>query len=260
MDEATTHSPDAAASAEPAASRPRTPYAPFPVDTADRLALPLSLLIGIGTALSVMVMPRSSGMLFGYDDPYIELGIGAGAGALLLYALALWSLRGIPRRAYGRAPWLYAVNVLLAGSFFWMPPEQLGAVRFICLSALILWHTLLLSGARVQRPVTAQRLLTAAKRRAMAPVDGVGALLAVMGFVPTRTAAIAMGALLLLAVPAVMFMPLILYGASIGGSLDAGLAMMPLSIRTIHTIHNICVGFWGGLLFYGWLYRLRHPR
>ena len=260
MDEATTRSPDAAASAEPAASRPRTPYAPFPVDRTDRIALPLSLLISIGTALTVMIMPHCPDALFGNGDPYIELGIGAGAGALLLYALALWSIRGIPRRAYGRAPWLYAVNALLAGSFFWLPSASFGPVRFFCLLALILWHTLLLSGTRVKKPVTAQKLLRAAGRRAMAPVDGIGALLAVMGFVPTRTAAIAMGALLLLAVPAVMFMPLILYGASIGGSLDAGLAMMLLSIRTIHTIHNVCVGFWGGLLFYGWLYRLRHPR
>ena len=70
---------------------------------------------------------------------------------------------------------------------------------------------------------------------------------------------IAMGVLLLLSVPAVMFVPFILYGASIGGKTGAGLAVL-LSLRTIHTIHSVCVGFWGGLLFYGWLFRLRHPR
>ena len=118
MDEVTTRSPDAAAVDSSAASRPRLPYAPFPVDRTDRIALPLSLLIGIGTALTVMIMPHCPDALFGYGDPYIELGIGAGTGLLLLYALALWSIRGIPRRAYGRAPWLYAVNALLAGSFF----------------------------------------------------------------------------------------------------------------------------------------------
>ena len=260
MDEVTTRSPDAAAVDSSAASRPRLPYAPFPVDLTDRIALPLSLLIGIMTALTVMIMPHCPDALFGCGDPYIELGIGAGAGLLLLYALALWSIRGIPRRAYGRAPWLYAVNALLISSFFWLPSASFGTARFFCLLALILWHTLLLSGARVTKPVTARKLLRAAGRRAMAPVDGIGAMLAVMGFVPTRTAAIAIGVLLLLSVPAVMFMPLILYGASIGGSLGVGLAILPLSIRTIHTIHNVCVGFWGGLLFYGWLFRLRHPR
>ncbi len=260
MDEVPTRSPDAAAVDSSAASRPRLPYAPFPVDLTDRIALPLSLLIGIGTALTVMIMPHCPDALFGYGDPYIELGIGAGTGLLLLYALALWSIRGIPRRAYGRAPWLYAVNALLAGSFFWLPSASFGRVRFFCLLALILWHTLLLSGARVKKPVTAQKLLCAAGRRAMAPVDGIGALLAVMGFVPTRKAAIAIGVLLLLSVPAVMFVPLILYGASIGGSLGVGLAILPLSLRTIHTIHSVCVGFWGGLLFFGWLFRLRHPR
>lgn len=259
MDEVTTRSLDAAAVDSSAASRPRLPYAPFPVDLTDRIALPLSLLIGIMTALTVMIIPHCRDALFGYVYPYIELGIGAGVGLLLLYALALWSIRGIPRRAYGRAPWLYAVIALLAGSFFWLPSALFGRVRFFCLLALILWHTLLLSGARVTKPVTARKLLRAAGRRAMAPVDGIGAMLAVMGFVPTRTAAIAMGVLLLLSVPAVMFVPFILYGASIGGKIGAGLAVL-LSLRTIHTIHSVCVGFWGGLLFYGWLFRLRHPR
>ena len=240
--------------------RPAAAYAPFPIDLRDRIALPITLLTGVVFSLSILKMEHDPELFLGYGELYADFGIGVGAAFLLLYGLLLWLCRRTAHASLKRAPWLYAVNLFLILSFFRLPSEQLGGVRFLCLWVLLLLHSLLLFGVHIQPPVTARRLLGGVLRRGSAPFDGVGAMLAAAGFVPTRKACIAAGVLLLLATPAIMWMPWIILALLSGLSPDAGAVLAFLSLRTVYAIHDVCLGLLGGVLLYGWLYRLRHPR